>query len=405
MKRKIAMLLTMILLMVTMQINYVSAEEITTEQVEQVENETKDISVTEINAPLELSIEDAIKLATESDRKMWTINDGIKQAEAARRSGSTAKEQAEELMDLPLSATSGLGITNNYVDTLLAKNGYYIKLAETKMAELKKSKDVFTIGIEIGTKSLYYNVLVAEKTIEINETKLNSSNEQLRVINLKFNNGSATKAEVLSGEMAVQQAQTSLDSANDDLKMAKLNLLNALNLSFDTEISLTDKELVYVPTIDLNLNEAIKKAKAERPEILSTENALEVQKIKTHAYTAYYTSNLRQNKAAKEELKDAELNIPQAYKDVELDVRKLYLSLVKAERELLNMDKTVELAKEAARINKLLYENGMAASLDVIEANASLAQTEIGRYQLLVAYNLNKLMFDNSNLYSASAGL
>ena len=97
-------------------------------------------------------------------------------------------------------------------------------------------------------------------------------------------------------------------------------------------------------------------------------------------------------------MEDAELNVPQAYKDVELDVRKSYLNLVKAERSLVNMDKTVELATEAARINKLLYDNGMATSLDVLEANASLAQAEIGHYQLLAAYNISKLIFDNSNL-------
>jgi len=401
MKRKIALLMVMVILMSTTQINYVSAAETK----EQVKKETVDISGTDIKVPLKLSIEDAIKLATENDRKMWAINDGIKKAETARNEGRSAKESAEELMGLPLGETSGSGIADNYLETILAKNGYYIKVAETKTEELNKSKDVLTIGIEIGTKSLYYNVLAAEKTIEINETKLNSANEQLRVINLKFNNGSATKAEVLGGEMSVQQAQTDFDSVKDDLKMAKLDLLNALDLSFETEIILTDKELKYVPTKDVSLGKAIEKAKAERPEILSTENALEVQKIETHAYTGYYTSNLRQYKAAEEKLKDAELSIPQAYKDVELDVRKLYLSLVKAERELVNMDKTVEIAKEASRVNKLLYENGMVSSLDVIEANAKLAQAEIGRYQLLVAYNLNKLKFDNSNLYTASAGM
>lgn len=356
------------------------------------------------NKVLELSIDEAVRLATESDRGMWRIDDGIKQMQDARKAGKDAKEQAEMLMDLPLEAISAMkiDITNNYVDTLLAKNGYYITLADTQMKQLEKRRELLVKGIEIETKSLYYNVLLAEKAIEINNAKLVKSNEQLRVVNLKFNSGSATKAEVLSAEMAVQQTKTDLDSALDDLNMAYLNLLNKLDLPFNQEISLTDNNLVYVPTADINLDEAIEKAKAKRPEILEAENALELQKIKTHAYTAYYTSNLRQNKAAKEELKDAELNVPQAYKNVELDVRKSYLNLVKAERALVNMDKTVELAKEAARINKLLYNNGMATSLDVLDADTNLAQAEIGRYQLLAAYNISKLMFDNSNLMGSA---
>ncbi|MEA5093633.1 MAG: TolC family protein [Sedimentibacter saalensis] len=400
MKRKIALLLAMALTLTTIQTNYALADE------EKAVTTTAE-TTTETVQPLQLSIEDAIKLAVENDRGMWKINDGIKQMQQMRKDGSDAKEQAEWLMDQDLGTLSMLNIdaTSGYVETLLAKNGYYIKTADTQMKLLEKKKEVLTAGIELTAKSLYYNVLIAEKTIEINKAKLASANEQLRVINLKFNTGSATKAEVLSGEMSVQQAQTELDSANDDLNMSKLNLLNGLNLPFDTEVILTSKDLNYVPTQQLNLNAAIEKAKKDRTEIIEAENALEVQKIKTHVYTAYYTSNLRQHKAAVEELKDAELNVPQAYKDVELDVRKSYLNLVKAERSLVNMDKTVELAKEAARINKLLYANGMAAAADVISADANLAQAEIGRYQVLVAYNLSKLMFDNSNLIgSTSAG-
>jgi outer membrane protein TolC len=400
MKRKIALLLAMVLTLTTIQTNYALADE------EKAVTTTAE-TTTETVQPLQLSIEDAIKLAVENDRGMWKINDGIKQMQQMRKDGSDAKEQAEWLMDQDLGTLSLMNIdaTSGYVETLLAKNGYYIKTADTQMKLLEKKKEVLTAGIELGTKRIYYKVLIAEKTIEINKAKLASANEQLRVINLKFNTGSATKADVLKGEMAVQQAQTELDSANDDLNMSKLNLLNGLNLPFDTEVILTSKDLNYVPTQQLNLNAAIEKAKKDRTEIIEAENALEVQKIKTHVYTAYYTSNLRQHKAAVEELKDAELNVPQAYKDVELDVRTSYLNLVKAERSLVNMDKTVELAKEAARINKLLYANGMAAAADVISADANLAEAEIGRYQVLVAYNLSKLMFDNSNLIgSTSAG-
>jgi outer membrane efflux protein len=398
MKRKIAMLMSMVLLLSTIQMNFAFADGKTDAKIEDTENTNNEEVVVEESKVIELSIEDAVKLAKESSREMWKIDDGLKEIKESRRDASKAKDTAETIMGLSLSVTSGMGIASDYVSTLMAKNGYYVTFADTKIKEIEKNRDLLNIGIEIATKSLYYQVLVAEKTIEVNQGNLSKAEEQLRVINLKFNNGSATKAEVLNGQMAVQSAQTDLDSSKDDLEVAKLDLLNKLDLPFDTEIVLKDKELKYVPTVDINLEDALEKAKTDRPEILTAQNNLELQKIETHVYTAYYTSNLRENKAAIEKLKDAELNVPQAYKDVELDVRKSYLALVKAERALLNMDKTVELAKEASRINKLLYENGMAASTDVIVADTNLAQAEIGRYQLLVAYNISKMMFDNSNL-------
>ena len=403
MKRKISLLIVLMLILSTL-IN-VSATEEAVEGEETAEAAEETLPV---NEPLMLSMEDAVRIATENSREMWKIDDGIAQVKEARKDAKDAKNLAEIIMSIPLSqieATFGpdFDVTSNQVERILAKNDYYIKFADSQQAQLEKNREMILAGIEIETKS-YYNVLVAEQTIIINKLNLSKAEEQLRVANLKFSNGSATKAEVLNAEMAVQKAKTELDSAVDDYSIAKLNLLNKLELPFDTEFILTDTNLTYVPTEEINLVEAIEKAKAERPEILKAENNLELQKIETHAYTAYYTSNLRQHKAAKEKLKDAELNVPQAYKDVELDVRKSYLNLIKAERALINMEKTLELAKEAARINQLLYDNGMATMLNVLEANTGMYQAEIGYYQLLAAYNINKLMFDNSHLIGSISG-
>ncbi len=401
MKKKIAALMSVLLLTVLLHTSYVFAQGETKDSKVNDVNIEKDAAATlEAVKTMELSMDAAVKLAKENSREMWKIDDGLKKLLEARKQGRTAKEQAEDLMSLSLEQLAVMNIdpTEKYVETLLAKNGYYITYADTQTNQLEKSKELLNVGLEIETKSLYYQVLLAEKSIVINESNLNKAKEQLRVINLKFNNGSATKAEVLNGEMAVHKAQVDIDSSKDDLEIAKLELLNKLNIPFDMEVIFTDKELNYVPTAKIDLNNAIEKAKLDRPEVLTAKNALELQKIETHAYTAYYTPNLREYKSAVEKLKDAELNIPQTYKSVELDVRKAYLNLVKAERALVNMDETIKLAKEASRVNKLLYENGMASSLNVLEADTNLAQAEIGRYQLLAAYNLSKLMFDNSNL-------
>ena len=400
MKRIISLLILLLLVLGTFT-NVAAAEDAVEVQVTSVET-------MEEAEPMMLSMEDAVRIATENSREMWKIDDAIAQVKEARKDAKNAKDLAELIMVMSLPEILSVfgpefDETSNQVERILAKNNYYIIYADTQQEQLEKSREVLLAGIEIETKSLYYNVLLAEKSIEINKINLSKAEEQLRVVNLKFNNGSATKAEVLNAEMAVQKAKTELDSAMDDYNIAELNLLNKLQLPFDTKLTLTDKEFTYVPTEEINLTEAIEQAKAERPEILTAENNLELQKIETHAYTAYYTSNLRQHKAAKEKLKDAELNVPQAYKDIELDVRKSYLNLIKAERALINMEKTLELAKEAARINQLLYDNGMATNLDVLEANAGLAQAEIGRYQLLVAYNISKLMFDKSNIFGSIA--
>lgn len=406
MKRKVSLLIVLMLVLGTLTNVSAMEEAVKGEEI----SEAAASEETAGREALFLSIEDAVRIARENSREMWKIDDGIAQVKDARKDAKDAKKAAEEIMAMSLQEIAfiekvyeiDIDITSNYVEKIMAKNGYYITYADAQQAQLEKNREMLLAGIEIETTSLYYNVLLAEQSIVINEVNLNKAEEQLRVENLKFNNGSATKAEVLSAEMAVQKAKTDLDSAEDGYKIAVLNLLNKLELDFDTKLILTDTDLTYVSTEEINLTEAIEKAKAERPEILIAENNLELQKIETHANIAYYTSNLRQYKAAKEKLKDEEINADQSYKNVELDVRTSYLNLIKAERALVNMEKTLELAEEAARINQLLYDNGMATNLDVLEANTGLAQAEIGRYQLLAAYNLSKLIFNNSKLIGGS---
>ena len=406
--KRISLLIVMMLVLSTLTNVSATEDEVVLETAEGAE-EVSEKTVTE-SEPLLLSLEEAVRIATENSREMWKIDDGIAQMKEARKDAKSAKDEVERILDMSFQDIEAfekmyeikIDVTSNYVEKLLSKNDYYITFADTQQTQLEKNREMLLAGIEIETSSLYYNVLLAEQSIVINKVNLNKADEQLRVVNLKFNNGSATKAEVLNAEMAVLKAKTDLDSAMDYYNIAKLNLLNKLELPFDTELVLTDTNLIYVPSEEVSLIEAIEKAKEERPEILTAENNLKLQEIETHAYTAYYTSNLRQHKAAKEKLKDAELNVPQAYKDVELDVRKSYLNLIKSERALINMEKTLELAKEAARINQLLYDNGMATTLDVLEANTGLAQAEIGHNQLLAAHNINKLMFDNSNIIGSN---
>lgn len=397
MKKKIALLMAIVLLSSTLGgINKTNIA---------VAQEQLDTTPVLISAPINeynLTLQDAIKLAKENSREMWKIDDGLRQMQDLRKQGAEDKKDAEDLATKDLASIPASFTTPNaQVKAILDRNDYNLVVATTKTEELKQSKDILNLNIEVSTKSLYYDVLLQEKTIEINTSNLNKAKEQLRILNLKYKNGSVKKTDVLNGEIQLQKAQSELDSSIDELEIVKLGLLSTLGLPFDTQLSLVDTEISYVPTNGINLNEALEKAKAQRPEILKAKNTLEVQKIESKAYSAYYSSNLKEHIAALEKLKDAELNFPKSYRDVELDVRKAYLNLLKAERAYLNAEKTLELAKESARITKLLFDKGMAASVDLIGANATLSQAEINRLRLLSAYDLSKFMFDNSNLLAS----
>lgn len=305
-------------------------------------------------------------------------------------------------MDLPLGTASGLNSPDAYLNAILAKNNYYTKQISLNVEVLRKKVNQLDKSIEISAKTLYYKLLVAETTIDINKSSLKKLEEQLRVIQLKCNQGNATRLDVLNAETAVQKSESDLDYSLDSYELEKLNFLSSLGLLLDTKIVLSDRILKYEPTGDVDLNGAIEAAKRDRVEILTAKNNLILQEIKTHSVKAYYTSNLSVYKNAIYSLVDAQLAVPNAYKAIELDVRTSYLNLNNSENSLLNAEESVKLAEESEKVTKLLYDNGMATSLDLLTAESSLKSAQAGKYNALVNYNISKMKFDNINIISSS---
>jgi outer membrane protein TolC len=195
--------------------------------------------------------------------------------------------------------------------------------------------------------------------------------------------------------MAVNSAKTDLFNAEDDLRIKNLEFNNTIGLSLDQEVILISAvEWIEMP--DMSLEEAIDISLETRPEIENKRAEFELKEIEVSAITSYYTPNLRQHKFALEELEEAEHYYKQTFRDIELDVRSKYFDLVKSERAINNINETIGLSKEALRVTKLLYEYDLATLQDVSDAEVALTQSEIGKYQMLIGYNLTRMLFDNS---------
>ncbi len=355
--------------------------------------ETTELENTE-NLPLELTIDEAVKLAIENSSEIWKIDSEIAEAKDLVRVQSNTKSDLKDKMD----RMNEFGImipSDNYVNVMLTEKGYYTKAAKMQLTLTEYGKEQLLKGIEINVKSAYYKVLLAQKAVMLNEKKLKEAEDQLKILEVKFENGTATKLDILQGELAVNQASTDIDNAEDSLALELLSFKNTLGLQLDKEVILTE-DIEYIPLEETDIDKLINQAKEQRIEILQAKETLEVQKIEHEAYTSYYTSLNWKYKNAVRNLDYAEKSLENSYKDVELDVRKKYLELVKAERALNNMDTTIELSKEAVRITGLFYEYGMATALEVLDADTKLTEAEIGRYQLLVSYNIAKMMFNNA---------
>jgi hypothetical protein len=351
---------------------------------------------------LQLTIEDAVQLAIENSWDIQTLDRNLRNIDDAIDAQEDLQDAMELILKGPIDSINKalekykeMGLVSSYVDALLIKRGFGLEQIKSQEVVLEETKKQTLEAIEIGAKSAYYQVLIAEKTLELQEQLLKKAEQHKEIAKVKYENGVATKLVKLQADSAYISAKSDYQNAEDELKIKYLELNNTLGLEFDQEVDLVS-DVGYTPTEEIDLDASIESAFENRSDIKKLKSELELQEVETAAYKSYYTPALQQYKDAEEKLLEAEHAYEQSFKDVELDVRRNYLELVKAERALSNMTESAAIARESVRVSQLFYEYDLATLTDVIDAETGLAQAEIGRYQLMVSYNITKMMFENS---------
>ncbi len=387
------LILGLVLMMLISSIPVLGMETTTESALTEEENQ-EEASEEEV---LQLTIEDAVQLAIENSWDIQTLDRNIRDVNEAIGEQKDLQDDMEALLKLPLVMYDmmEIDITDDFISKLLIKRGYGIKAAENNKLILEETKKQTLEALEIGAKSAYYQVLIAEKTLQLQDQLLKKAIQHKNIANIKYINGVSTKLVKLQADSAYISAKSDYQDAEDTLKIKYLELNNTLGLDFERDVELVS-QVGYEPTEEIDLQTSIQAALENRSDIKKLEAELELQKEETGAYKSYYTPALQQYKDAEEKLLEAEYAYQQSFKDVELDVRTRYLELVKAERALNNMTESVAIARESVRVSELFYEYDLATLTDVIDAQTGLSQAEIGKYQLLISYNIAKMMFENA---------
>jgi hypothetical protein len=358
----------------------------------------------EENTVLALTLEEAQQLAIENsyaissiERKISNTKDLLgDQKDFQDVVESTLSESSIQMTMMGLAYMPLPNITaNQYVNALLIKKGYGVKGTEVQIAVLENTLLQTMEALKIGAASSYYNVLLAEKTVELNQLSYENAQEHLRMAQVKYDLGTVTKLEVLRAELSVNSAKTDLNNAQDQLEIKKLEFNNTIGIDFDSHIAfVTEIELTEKAPIDLDAS--ILEALTNRPEPKNKKMEMELKEIEKSAVTAFYTPGLKQYKFIMEEIEEAQHNYDQSFKDIEMDVRNKYLEMVKSDRALVNMEETIALSKEALRITDLFYQYDMATLQEVTDAEVSLMKAQIGQYQMMIGNCIARMIFENA---------
>lgn len=283
----------------------------------------------------------------------------------------------------------------------------------------------------LATRVAYFDVLLAEQQIIVNEASVNLLSRELEDQRRRYEAGTVPRFNVLRAEVAVANQRPNLIRARNAFRIAKNNLANQLGYNLPREVwediplKLTDK-LEAVP-YQIALPDAIQQALERRTELGALRKAEQLQRENIIQAKAGYKPSLQgfggyewhssqfnpglENEVhgwvigaqlnwslfdgfdtrgrviqAKAQHERANVDLDDAARRIELEVRTAYSSFVEAREVLESQLKVQEEAEEALRLAKARTEAGTTTQLDVLNAETSLTQARTTQVEALHNY-------------------
>ena len=293
----------------------------------------------------------------------------------------------------------------------------------------------------LATRIAYYDVLVAEQQILVNEASVNLLNQELEDQQRRYEAGTVPRFNVLQAEVAVANARPPLIKARNAYRVAKNNLSNLLGFNLPRNVweniplNLTDK--LDAQPFNAELPVAIAQALERRTELaalqktegLQRENVINARagyKPTIQAFAGYdwnsseFSTDLSQEfngwviggqlnwnifdgmltygkvVQAKAQLAHAKADVEDRARQVELEVRTDYSSFIEAREVLESQQKVQEEAEEALRLARARAEAGTGTRLDVLNAETQLTQARTTQVQALHDYDVARSQFERA---------
>ena len=285
-------------------------------------------------------------------------------------------------------------------------------------------------SVALETKRLCYNLLKAQKLYDVQGNAVKRSIEQLETSKARYELGSASMSDFLKSKVQLgSDSLTLITRANDaDIARSELNKFLALDVSRQTEVDVAlDFEPYPLPS-DTAVAAAVEKHPTVQAENYKLKRASidlggdrfqrlpsvdaflnygwfgsefpggtdEIWRTDAHTvgiqlnwliFSGFSTSSrIRQSKVAKHQ---AEQEVAEARRTVQLDITKASLNLNAAGKRLQVADDQVESAQEDLKIAQEKYNLGAATILDILTAQVGLSEAETERIQAGYDYYLS----------------
>lgn len=406
-----------------------------------------------------LTLEESIKIALEKNLKLHAAREGVVGSEYRRKAAATdfLPKWTGQYLYTRYNSPTMVGTSGVYSPTgQLVNTGRDVYNLSTTVSQplfaggsILSNYRVEKFGVEISKADVetvkmdivvqvregYFNILRAEKFVDVAKQAVKQFEAQLEVAKAFFEVGITPKNDLLQSEVRLANARQALVSAENDLALVKSSFNILLRRDINEPLSVVDI-LEYKPSV-IRLEESLEEALQQRPEIksagLRVSQAKEDVKIAKSGFfpalnlagnynrfseelglNGDYTSErwtiqalvtitlgdwgktgyrVGENKVKVTQAEDSRV---QLIEGITLEVKQDYLNMLTAEKNIGVAAKAIEQAEENLRMNEERYKYQVATATDVLDAVTLLAQARVNYYSALSDFNIARARLERA---------
>lgn len=302
---------------------------------------------------------------------------------------------------------------------------YEISKRKYETSKIEYEKQISDLILNV--KKSYFEILKAMKFLDTSKKYKENIERHLDNAKKMFKQGIVTKLDILKTELALKEAETKIIESINYLDLTKANLNFILNRPIDSDFEIEDIFEIKEDKKDYQFWK--ENALQKRPEIKQMEEILAIyrenikmEKSNLYPQISFFLNyNLERGSQSslnqwdtnwntgilisydiwnagetKNKIKKAEIEKNKVEKElqllknsIELEVKNAYLNFLLAEEKIEKLKKQIEVAEENLRVAELLYNEGLATTLDVLDANTSLINAYNDYYSAVYDYKMS----------------
>ncbi|MEJ8544138.1 TolC family protein [Brevibacillus borstelensis] len=342
---------------------------------------TTDTSASASSTAEQMTLAKAVEQAMQTNSKIQTARLEAKSADISQSLAYDTASDMRAAIDRSLDASKQKYIATKQADLTKKLNQLAVKATENQ--------------VKLGVQQAYYNLLHAQADLELKTQSLNRAQTQLKVAKAAFDVGTKAKTDILQAEMGVAGAQASLAAAENTLEIngMKFNEMIGVDVNKKWKLAPENKQ---VAAPKLTLQQAEEQALKQRHEVVQKEGELELANVTVRVFEDWSLLATYNGRIAKNNVEKAKLAIEEENRKIKMEVAEAYLNLNAARVAIDFRKKAMEAAAESYRLTNLRFENGLATTLEVIQAEEELSDKENQHLEAIRNYNLAVVNFENA---------